>query len=286
MNNMKKLFWLLPVLLTMLVTGCLKDDPNERTIVLMGTESEIQTIDSVIPSSLLVFVSTADSMSPATPLALPEGNTPPDIQGEYIFGPRDLYKNNGHQPIANDTVYLRFGGKPSPLPITTEVELHQGDILVIGADTLVLQADSTILVNDTLFYYPQGQHNRIVPFEIYGDIKEKDNRFELKKGDAFVMGSWDDFTLYYTIDYYCKEALSGAEFTLTRGYILTGKISDEGIEHAVMACANIQVEVTAPSPAVPNEAIEAMRNRIYIYRVQGSTTDLFGTAVRLGWVNL
>ena len=51
MNKMKRLFWLLPILLATLVTGCLKDDPNERTIVLLGTESEVKPIEEVIPDT-------------------------------------------------------------------------------------------------------------------------------------------------------------------------------------------------------------------------------------------
>ena len=53
---MKRLFWLLPILLATLVTGCLKDDPSERTIVLLGTESEVKPIEEVIPDTLTVFI--------------------------------------------------------------------------------------------------------------------------------------------------------------------------------------------------------------------------------------
>jgi len=285
MKKMKRLFWLLPVLLTMLATGCLKDDLNERTIVLMGSEFDVKPIDSVVSDTLLVFIQDADAMAPAQVLNLPTGKTPPDIQGSYMFFPRALYAHNGHQPAANDTLYFRFGGKPTAIPQITDIVLHKGDTLFVGADTLVLPADSTIQITDTLFYYSEGQHNRTVPYEFYGDITEKDNKEELKSGIAYVMGYGNNFTMYFKIEYECKEEFSGAEFTLERGYILTGTISDLGIEHAVLACVNLKAEVTSSSSTVPNDAIESMVNRIYIYRVLGGATSPFGRAIRKEWVN-
>ena len=285
MKKMKRLFWLPVLLLAMLVTSCLKDDLNQGTIVLLGTESEVKPIDSLIPDTLLNFV---QGMTPA--LNLPEGNTPPDIQGEYIFGLRELYKNNGHAPVANDTLYLRFGG--NMVLDSVGHSYHANDILIQGTDTVVLQNDTTIY--NTFTYYPNGQHNRTVPCEIYGDIPEKDNNYKLKKADAFVMGyvSGDgtekSFTVYFTLDYDCDyiddvSSLPVAEYTLTRGYVITGKITDGGIVKAVVACVNKDAKLTSDATLVPPDAIESMKNRIYIYRVKGSIAEPFGLAIRQQW---
>lgn len=297
MNKMKRLFWLLPVLLTMLVTGCLKEDLNQGTIVLMGTESEVQPIDSVIPNTLLVFI--ADS----TDMDLPTGNTPPNIQGEYLFGPRMLYKHNGHHPMANDTVLFRFGGPQAFIVVPTPPHAFKaGDILIHGEDTTVFQQDTTMLVHlndiliqgndttvcqtemDTMVYYPNGQNNILVPCDIYGDTMEKGNAMKVKSTGAFVVGKGNDFTAYFTVDYDCEEDESGQEFTLKRGYILTGTMTDNGIEHAVLACVNIEAKPANASTGVPDDAIQSLENNIYLYRVsvQGHPDD-FGTAVRCDW---
>lgn len=279
MKKMKRLFWLLPLLLTMLVTGCLKDDPNDETIVLMGTESEVQPIQKVIPDTMLVFV---DSLK----LNLPTGNVPPDIQGEFVFSPLDLYKYNGNPvvPSPEDTLFLRLGGELDSLAVTTTVTLHAGEML----DTLVLQADTTIQVEGMHYFYPNGQHNGSVPCELYGDVMEKDNKYNLKKTDAFVMGYGSDFTLYFTIDYDCEymdgTGVKVADYKMTRGYVITGSMTSEGIDQAIVACVNKKVEVQGSPTLVPSDAIESMQDRIYIYRVHGTPSSPFGMAVRHSWV--
>lgn len=281
---MKKLFWLLPILLTMLVTGCLKEDLN-KTIVLMGTESEVQPIDSVIPDTLLNFIQDTNVLPASLVLNLPEGNTPPDIQGEFVFSPLNLYGYNADHPLPNpeDTLFLRLGGKPSSYTIEVGHLYHMGDMLIQGNDTLVLPADTTIMVPEIVYYYPEGQQNQLVPCELYGDIPEKGNVYELKKTNAYVKGHGDAFTLYFDIDYDCEyQDESGAvvaEYTLTRGYIITGTIAQLGIEHAVVACVNKEVKVKGNPTLVPPDAIESMVNRIYLYRIIGG-----GSAIRQQWV--
>lgn len=282
---MKKLFWLLPVLLAILVTGCLKDDLSEKTIVLMGTESGVQPIGSVIPDTLLTFIHDAEAMSPASVLELPEGNMPPDIQGEFVFSPRDLYGYNSEHPYPNpeDTLFLRLGGNPSSYTIEVGHLYHTGDTLIQGNDTLVFPADSTIMVSEIAYYYPEGQHNRLVSCELFGDIPETGGDYKLKNTNATVMGHGNDFTLYFTIPYECEykdeSGTTVAEYTLTRGYIITGTISQYGINQAKVACVNKNVDVKGNPTLVPPDAIESMINRIYIYRIIGG-----GTAVRKHWV--
>ena len=269
----------MPVLLTMLVTGCLKDDLNQETIVLLGTESEVQPIDSVIPDTLLNFIKDINPV-----LNLPGGNTPPDIQGEYLFTPIQLYKYNSDQILPqSDTLFIRFGGKVvyDSVPHT----YHAQDVLIQGADTIVFQNDTTIYTVFT--YYPDGQHNCIVPYELYGDVMEKDNKYEIKKDNAIVKGKYVEgadsgFTVYFIVDYECAQA--GAEFTLTRGYIITGNVKPEGIENAVVACVNKKVTIKQSSPSIPDEALLSEENHIYVYRVQGNAMGPFGTAIRKEWV--
>lgn len=281
---MRKLIWLLPVfLMAMLVTGCLKDDPNEETIVLLGTESDVKLIKEVIPDTLLVFIADTFAMGSLT-LDLPTGNTPPDIQGEYMFGPRTLYKYNGDHPVANDTVYLRFGGAQALLQIPEEHHYHAGDILIQGEDTITFTTDTTIQVMGTEVYYPDGQNNKLVPCDIKGDIMEKGNVMLKKQTPAYVVGRGSAFTAYFTVDYECEETVSGMEFTLKRGYILKGTMTQEGIGEAVLACVNIEAKPQGSSTTVPNEAIQSMENNIYIYRVRKlGNPDAFGTAIRYAW---
>lgn len=280
---MKRLFWLLPVLLAMLMTGCLKDDLQEGTIVLLGTESNVKPIDSVIPATLLDFIADADSMSPASVLDLPMGNMPPDIQGEFVLTPIELYADNGHHPVPNDTLFIRFGGKAEAYPVEVEIEYHSGDTLIHGNDTLVFDADTTMVTTETAYYYPQGQHNMLVPCDLYGDVPEKGNEYHKKHADAYVKGAGSEFTVYFTIDYDCEEEGSEVEFTLTRGYIITGSMTKEGIENVVVACVNIKAEPTNTSTTVPDSSIHSMENRIYVYRVQGNPINPFGMAVRQDW---
>lgn len=281
---MRKLFWLLPFfLMAMLVTGCLKDDPNEGTIVLLGTESDVKLIKEVIPDTLLVFIADTAVMDTLV-LNLPTGNTPPNIEGSYAFGPRTLYKYNGDHPVANDTVFLRFGGEQAVLEIPEEHHYLPGDILIQGQDTIKITTDTTIQVMGTVVYYPNGQNNKLVPCDIRGDIMERGNVFNKKTAAGFVMGRGSDFTVYFTVDYDCEEAASGMVFTLKRGYILKGTINSDGIEKAVLACVNIEAKPQGSSTTVPNEAIQSMENKIYIYRVRKlGFPNAFGTAIRYQW---
>lgn len=244
---MKKGFLFVATLLVLLLAGCLKDDMNVGTIVLMGTESDVKSIEEVIPDTLLRFIMDKEAMNDDT-IVLPRGNTPPDIQGEYLFFPRELYKENGHHPVAGDTLFFRFGG------------------------------DRPI---DTLAYYPVGQHNRIAP----GDLLEKG--FSQQKVDTvYLMGNGSDFTAYFTVAYGdCYEPMSQVDYTLTRGYIITGTVTERGISRAIIACVNISAELNTPSPYVPFDAFErSIVNRIYIYRVQTNTpTNLFGSAIKQQW---
>ena len=241
---MKKLTWLLTSLMTLMMMGCLKD--GSETIVLMGTESDVKTIEQVIPDTLLKFIVNPIAMRD-TILNLPRGTTPPNIQGEYMFYIRQLYRwNEGAYVIATDTVCFRFGGD-----------------------------------SDTLGYYPQGQHNMIVPCDFYGDIMEAGRVYLVKsQPKAYVMGNGNDFTAYFTVDYNCETSLPGVSipYLMTRAYILTGTLTANGIDNAVLACVNKTVEGNdTPGAIIPRE------NSIFIYRVRGGQLHPFGSAKRQQW---
>lgn len=242
---MKKGFLFIAAL-TLMLTGCLKDDISQPTIVLMGSESGIKPIEEVIPDTLLRFITDTAAMGDDV-IVLPTGNIPPDVQGEYMFFPRDLYKDNGYHPLAGDTLLFRFGGEQ---PI------------------------------DTLLYYPQGQHNRSVP----GDIHEKG--FHQERIDTvYLMGEGSRFAAYFTVAYKnCYELNSHLYYTLTRGYVITGTVTESGIANAIVACVNISAEPNTPSQFIPFDSFEHyMVNRIYIYRVQTNDPNAFGLAVRRKW---
>lgn len=229
---MKRLIWLLPISLVLIVTSCLKDEMN-KTIVLMGTESEVKPIDSIIPDTLLTYI--ADSVKMGDSVMIPPvGNIPPDIQGEFVFGPRELFSFNDTHHMGSDTLYIRFGGDP---------------------DTALNS------------YYPQGQHNRMV----LCDIKEPS--LPLMSIDAFVMGTDNKFTVYFDVTYdNVGNPATGGSYSLKRGYVLTGIVTNTGIERARLACVNIESSLTD------------LVNKIFVYHVgTDDPANPFGTAIRKKW---
>ena len=252
---MKKTFLFFAFFLPLLLTGCLKDDSDQSTIVLMGTEANVKPIEEVVPDTLLTYIANTVAMHNQD-IELPTGINPPDIQGEYWFAPRELYSYN-HHAVAPDSIFIRFGGQPS---------------------LLVVPVNDTIF--DTVTYYTEGQHNMLVPCDIYGDVLEKGEKYNIKSVDAYVVGSGKNFTAYFTVDYQCQETSSGQDYNLTRGYILTGEIADEGIKSAKLAIVNINVSSDQSSQyiALPE------KDWIFVYRVKtDDPQNQFGVAVRENW---
>ena len=232
----------------------------------------------MIPDTLLRFME--DSLH----MVLPKGNMPPDIQGEFMLYPREMYFHNGSESLQHsyDTVYFRFGGEAAPLVTTIDTQLHLGDTLIIGADTTVLQADSVIQVMDTVFYYPNGQHNQLMPC----DILENGFSSPVAISKAVVMGSGNAFTVYFTLTYPVE--VDEVEYQLTRGYIITGLVTEMGIDNIVMACINISISdlnnnSNGTAVVDPSDIV----NRFYGYRVKSNTPgNPFGSAIRKKWYNL
>lgn len=128
---MKRLFWLLPVLLAIFVTGCLKEDPDSKTLVLLGTESEVQTFDEVESlDTLRTFL--LDSLA----LALPIGNFPPDVQGKFTFDLITLESYNNHHHIPSGSLEIQLNNQHNRLISDCEVVLE--DVTLIPQKAYVM----------------------------------------------------------------------------------------------------------------------------------------------------
>lgn len=115
---MKRIIWLLPILLTFFVTGCLKEDTESNTLVLLGTESEVQTYDEMEGlDTLRTFL--LDSMA----LSLPTGNFPPDVQGKFTFDLITLESYNNHHHIPNGSLEIQLDNQHNRLISNCEVVL-------------------------------------------------------------------------------------------------------------------------------------------------------------------
>ena len=91
------------MLLPLLFSGCLKESAD--TLILMGTEDYVQSAEEVIPDTLRRF------LTHSLRLDLPTGNVPPNVQGEYVFQPRELVGSNVDVvPDFSEVVRFRFGG--------------------------------------------------------------------------------------------------------------------------------------------------------------------------------
>ena len=125
---MKKSIWLLPVFLILLVASCMKENLKDETIVLMGTEMDVKSIDQVLPDTLLNFLVDSSKMAmDSFPLQLPTGINPPDIQDEYMFFLTELYATNSGLIWGDgDTICFRFNNQQN--------RIAEGDIKVKGAD--------------------------------------------------------------------------------------------------------------------------------------------------------
>lgn len=160
-----------------------------------------------------------------------EGNNPPDVQGEYELNPRHLKWCNTDAVPADDALFFRFGG---------------------DLDTLVAPN-----------YYPYGQHGRVVPCDY------KETYFDLNHADTvYLMGNGDAFTAYFVMTFPHIQGAPGADFDLTRCFVITGRLSGDNIHDAHVACMNTKVTINENDPAlsgVSSELLKKMEGRIYVY---------------------
>lgn len=229
MKQMKRLFWLWPVLLMMLAVGCLKEN-DEGTIVLMGTESDVKPVDLVIPDTLMGFLGDTVAMHQRQ-ITLPAGNIPPDIEGEYVLAPMSLFAYNHRNPLPDDSLFFRF----------TE------------------------------------QHNRLVKCDIYEKSKTRES-----VSNAYVMGNGKHFTAYFTVTYECHPiAGENLSYELERGYLITGTVTNNGIDAAIVACLNIRVDVDPSLTSTWVSDVQSTEGDIYVYCAMGGAP--FGSAKRFEW---
>ena len=241
MEKRSKRWWLLVLAIPLLLVSCLKDDPKEGTIVLMGAETYVKGIEEVIDDTLLRVLADTSLMK-LDSLSLYKGNTPPDVQGQFVFCPKELLWYNADQIAAGDSICFRFGG----------------DV-------------------DTLGCYPEGQHNRVVPLDYQEDAMMKHT------DTAYLMGNKDRFTAYFELTHNNISDIPGVNFNLRRGYVIMGRMSPRGDKmlNVRVACINLQLVVNSNNVAVSgvqNEFIEAMKGRIFVYRVQDD-----GPVLRQNW---
>ena len=224
--------------LPFLLSGCLKEGSD--TVVMMGTESDVKEIEEVIPDTLRAFLD-------AKGVVLPEGNTPPDVQGVFVFYPIYMLYTNTHPVGSGNALRFRLGG---------------------NQDTLAITQDSLVL------FYPEGQHNRLIPC----DYLEDGLKLSSVK-TAYLMGNGDSFSLYFRQEYKDIE-ISGVMFDLVRGVVITGDVDDEGIDGAKVAYVNIAVENIRDftGGAISPASLKLMENNIFVYQVESG-----GKAVRRHW---
>lgn len=85
MKKLRNISLILIAFLPLLVANCTKND--ESTIILVGTESYVKDILSVIPDSCM-------AQFEAVLGAVPEGKVPPDVEGLYVIGPKQRVASN------------------------------------------------------------------------------------------------------------------------------------------------------------------------------------------------
>lgn len=226
-------------LAALVLNSCLKDDPHEGTIILMGTESYVKSIEEVIPDTLLKVLKDKNIVQ-MDQAVLPHGNMPPDVQGEFVLRPKELLWYNEYPILDGDSIRFRFGGDGS--------------------------------ANG---FYQNGQHNRVTPcdYEENGMLEHTDV--------AYLMGSGNKFTAYFELTHEHIDEIPGVDFNITRGYVITGELVQNGaaINNVRVAYINLNMKVNSNNIAVsgvPNAFIEAMKDRIFIFK---------GTVLRRKWFN-
>lgn len=227
----KRLFPILTAFtLLTLVASCLKDEGN-GTIVMMGTESYWKPVEAVIPDTLLRFLD-------AKGCQYAKGYNPPNVQGEFELCPRELKWSNVDAVPAGDSLFFRFGG----------------------------DMDYVIEEEDTLYYYPYGQHGRVTPCDYL------ETYFELTHADTvYLMGKGDSVTVYFAMTFPHINSAPGVDFDLTRGFMIMGKLprTEKDTVKMHVACVNMKVKVNKNNPAVSgvsNALLENMEGRIYVYK--------------------
>lgn len=216
--------------LAALLSGCLKDDPQEGTIVLMGTESYVDSIKGVIHDTTLLKVLTDTSLMQMSLADLPKGNMPPDVQGEFVLSPKELIYYNNYPVMDGDSICFRFGGDG----------------------------------NDSGFY-PNGQHNRVTPcdYEENGMLGHVDVAYLMGSGNAFT--AYFELTYEHIdeipgVDY---------DMTRGYVIIGEMSRDGEAINNARVAYVNIAMKVNYNNIAVSgvhNAFIEAMEGYVFVYK--------------------
>ena len=218
------------VLAALLMSGCLKDDPQEGTIVLMGTESYVKSIEEVIPDTLLKVLGDTIVMQ-MKPAVIPRGNMPPDVQGEFVLRPKELLWYNEYPILDGDSIRFRFGG-----------------------------------VENAAGYYANGQHNRVTPcdYEENGMLEHTDVAYLMGSGNSFT--AYFELTHEHIDDISGVDYDMTRGYVIVGEMNQNGN----GIDNVRVAYINLNMKVNFNNIAVSgveNSFIEDdMKGRIYIFK--------------------
>jgi hypothetical protein len=226
---MKNKGLVLLALVGFMLSSCLKDDPKENTIILMGTESYVDSIGEVIPDTLLKVLADATVMQ-LTPAVLPQGNMPPDVQGEFVLRPKELLWYNENLVSDGDSIRFRFGGNPSASG-----------------------------------YYPNGQHNRVTPcdYEENGLLGHTDSAYLMGSGNdftAYFVLTYEHITKIDGVDYNMTRG-----YVITGKMNGNGN----AIDNVRVAYINLNMKVNSNNMAVScveTGSIKAMEGNIFVYK--------------------
>lgn len=101
----RKIYFLLVVLLSVFCIGCQKGDTTGETIILLGEETYVKPLKSLVPDSLYpifdtLFVKHKDHTH--------EGYIPPNIEGIYVIDPKIIRYSNYNDTIHSHEAYFEI----------------------------------------------------------------------------------------------------------------------------------------------------------------------------------
>lgn len=171
LQRMRKLVLIWAVLsLGTMLSGCLKDDPGNQTIILFGEEKYVKTLGEMCTAALDSIDSVAfwsqfnevliNHLDSVTIDSITSMGPPPDLRGEYRFAVRELDYASSPFPSPNDVAYFRFGGEFSAYNDYLQGQQHY----IIHCDLKLadLPMSSDVFHSDTT--YVKGDGDRFVAY--------------------------------------------------------------------------------------------------------------------------
>ena len=101
-------------------TSCNKNSSYGETVILLGTESYIVTLDDMLPDSLKVVF-------PQHFGQIPEGYIPPNVEGEYKINQKEFCYSNFVNLFDNTDMYLRISKQHNR---KATIEFYEGGTVI------------------------------------------------------------------------------------------------------------------------------------------------------------